>query len=94
MAHTRREALAELDPELLCADGLDDAIIGIVHRFGSEPVALYDKALVLKILMADGTSREDAEEHFSYNVIGAWVGERTPAYADLLPPPTKKREDI
>ena len=30
--------------------------------------------------MADGTSEEDALEHFSYNVQGSYVGERTPIF--------------
>ena len=28
----------------------------------------------------DGSSYEDAVEHFNFNVIGAWAGEGTPVY--------------
>ena len=45
------------------------------------PIALYDRYMCIEILMKeDGMSEEDAEEHFSYNVIGSYVGENTPAF--------------
>ena len=67
------------------ADGLNKAIIGTVERYGfSETVILYDKEKVIEILMADGIeSREEAEEYFYYNIVGAYVGEGTPAFATL-----------
>ena len=34
----------------------------------------------MEILMADGTSEEDALEHFNFNIIGGYVGERTPIF--------------
>ena len=79
-----RDILAEDDPELLFADGFDDAIIGITYRFGQEPVVLYDRGLVLESMMADGMTYEEAIEFFEFNIIGSWVGERTPAFADLI----------
>ena len=66
---------------LLIADGLNDAFIGIIMRFNVlEPVACYDYDRVIQVLMEDGTTEEEAIEYFEYNVIGAWVGERTPCY--------------
>ena len=88
--------LAEEDPDLLFLDGVDNALIGLMHRFGMEPVALYNRQKVIDILMYDFsqgkenvTDDEDgeldlwqmAEEHFEFNIIGAWVGDRTPAFA-------------
>jgi hypothetical protein len=78
-----REELAEDYPDLLFCDGLDEALIGVCHRFGQEPVALYDRGKIIEILMRDSMTWEEAEEYFGYNVIGAWVGDRTPAFADL-----------
>jgi hypothetical protein len=79
-----REGLAENYPDLLCCDGLDEALIGVAHRFGMEPVALYDRAKVIEVFMTrDGMTWEEAEEFFSFNVIGAWVGEMTPVFAEL-----------
>jgi len=68
----------------MTADGFDEAIVGIVERFGdSEAIILYDKEKVISILMKD-MPREDAEEYFYYNILGAYVGEGTPAFATLI----------
>lgn len=77
-----RESLGEEDPDLLFCDGFDEALIGVVTRFGIEPVAAYDREKIIEILMRDMT-RDEAEEFFSYNIIGGWVGERTPAFIEL-----------
>jgi len=75
----------ERDITLLLADGFDEAFIGIVQRFGMEdPIALYDRDKCIEILMErDGMTWEGAEEFFGFNVIGAWVGDETPAFATL-----------
>jgi hypothetical protein len=78
------ENLSEINPDALLADGFEDALIGYVERFGQPTVALYDREKCIGVLMKrDGMSREDAEEFFGFNVIGAWVGENTPAFATL-----------
>lgn len=75
--------------QTMTADGFDEAIIGTVERFGdSEAIILYDKEKVISILMKD-MPREDAEEYFYYNILGAYVGEGTPAFATLI----KDRKD-
>jgi len=79
-----RQYLADLDPDLLLADGFDDALLGYVQRF-NQTVALYDRAKCIEILMKrDEMSDEDAEEFFEFNVVGAFVGDYTPAFATLL----------
>jgi hypothetical protein len=67
-----------LDPPVF-----DRAIIGICHRFGMEPVVAYDRKKVIDILARD-MSREDAEEYFEFNTIGAWVGEQTPVFIEVI----------
>lgn len=82
-----REALknlAEFYGDLLVADGFDDAIIGIGERAGSSPVVCYDRSLCIQKLLDDGASLEEAEEHFEFNVIGAWVGEQTPIFITMI----------
>jgi hypothetical protein len=79
-----RDLLAEVDEEILCADGFDDAIIGYVERIGQPALALYDTHKCIQILMEDGLSEEEAWEHFQYNVQGSYVGEYTPAFATLF----------
>ena len=71
-----------LDSYLL-ADGFEEAFIGVIQRFNTH-CTLYDRAKCIKILMErDGMSEEEAEEYFEFNVVGAWVGEETPAFATL-----------
>ena len=61
-------------------DGLDEAFLGFAHRFSEAPIAAYDRARCIEIFISEGLSHEDAEEHFSYNVIGTWAGDRTPIF--------------
>ena len=66
------------------ADGFDEAIIGTVERCGqTEAVILYDKEKVIEKLMKD-MQFEDAVDYFEYNILGAYVGEGTPAFATLV----------
>ena len=76
--------LAELGS--LLADGFEDALVGYLGRFGQQaPIALYDESKCISILMErDGMTQDDAEEFFAVNVIGAWVGEKTPGFVFLL----------
>ena len=62
--------------------GFDDCIEGICVRFGQEPIIIYDLEKVLKKLMADGMTREEAEEFWGFNQVGAWWGPTTPAFLD------------
>ena len=82
-----REELAEScgDEEFLFADGLDDAIIGTVAIWAGntrQRVVLYDYEKCVEILMeGDEDRREEVEEFLEFNTLGAYVGEKTPAYA-------------
>ena len=62
----------------------DEAILGIAERFGMEPVVCYDRTRCIDILARD-MDREDAEEYFEFNTIGAWMGDRTPVFVDMRP---------
>lgn len=69
------------DGELMFADGLDDAIIGVGERCGQPAILVYSHKKVIDILMTrDGMSYEEATEFFDFNIAGAWVGERTPIW--------------
>jgi hypothetical protein len=66
---------------LLIADGLDHAFVGLMMRFNVlEPIACYDYDRVIEGYIEEGMTEEEAIEFFEFNVIGAWVGERTPCY--------------
>ena len=73
--------LTDINPEAMIWDGFDDAIVGIGYRCGMAPVVVYDRAKCIEVLMRDLASREDAEDYFSYNVEGCYVGEMTPIIA-------------
>ena len=59
-----------------------DAIIGVTVREGF-PIVVYDREKVIQVYIdRDGMSREDAEEFYSFNTEGAYVGPKTPIYVD------------
>jgi len=72
------------DESILLADGFDEAFIGIARQFGI-PFAVYDRAKCIEILTENGMHEDEAEEYFMFNVEGAYVGENTPAYLEILP---------
>jgi len=67
-------------------DGYDDAICGVAMRYGMNDVAAYDYDKVIGTMVKDGMTEEEAEEFFSFNQIGAWLGENTPVFVRMLPP--------
>jgi len=74
------------DDELLLADGLEQAFIGLVMRFNVlDPIACYDYDKVIASYIEDGMTEEEAVEFFEFNVIGAWAGERTPCFIRQMP---------
>jgi len=76
------EALA--GHEALLADGFEEALVGYAQRF-STVFALYDRQRCIDILVErDGMAHDEAEEFFEFNVVGAWVGEGTPAFATFF----------
>ena len=76
--------LKEIDEEILLADGFEDALIGYVQIF-SNTIALYDHEKCISILMKrDKIGRDEAVEYFDFNVTGAYVGDKTPAFATIL----------
>jgi hypothetical protein len=72
----------ENDVSCLFADGFDDAIIGLGSCFHSFKV-IYDKKKIIEILCQD-MNYEEAVEYFSFNIIGAYVGEETPVFLEDL----------
>ena len=73
------------DEEFMKADGLDDCIMGICHRFGEPLILAYDEEKVIKKLMKrDKMTRETALEFYTFNIIGAWVGKQTPVFIERI----------
>ena len=63
-------------------DGFDDAIIGRATRVDGIDVVAYDETKVIELLIAQGMTRDEAREYFSFNQAGAWVGDGTPIMVD------------
>jgi hypothetical protein len=69
------------DEDILKADGFDDAIIGIQI---SDMRLIYSVSKCLDILIEDMDSLSDAIEYLEFNVINAYVGEKTPIWCHDL----------
>jgi len=71
-------------------DEYEDAIIGVAHRFGAEPIVAYDYVKVLDLLaerFKEAGSEDphmDAVEWFDFNIINSWVGDKTPIFIQTL----------
>ena len=77
----RLELALQWEAELLflSEEEFDDAIIGVCERIGNEPVVAYDATKIVEIL-SRSMSEDEAYEYFEFNILGAYVGERTPAF--------------
>jgi hypothetical protein len=64
------------DESFLKADGFDEAIIGVDE---TSMRLIYSVSKCIQILCKD-MNEEDAMEYFSFNVSGAYVGEKTPIW--------------
>jgi len=69
------------DEQFLKADGLDDAIIGVDEK---SMVLIYSVSKCIDILSIEMNSVEGAIEYFSFNVSGAYMGEKTPIWCQDL----------
>ncbi len=67
------------DEDILKADGFDDAIIGVCEDFNAPIRLVYSVSKCLEILEQD-MNELDSLEYFTYNVSGAYVGDKTPIW--------------
>lgn len=68
------------DIEMTIADGFDDCILGIESQ--SEKV-IYSYNKCVKVLMErDNMTYIEAVEFMDYNVVGSYVGEKTPIWCN------------
>jgi hypothetical protein len=85
---TRQELVDQYgDEEVLFMDPpeiYDPCILGVCHQFGRPVVVAYDLDLVLQALVRMGMTQEEADEFWSFNQVGAWMGERTPVFVQKI----------
>tara|TARA_B100000212_G_scaffold206477_1_gene155782 strand:+ start:686 stop:967 length:282 start_codon:yes stop_codon:yes gene_type:complete len=78
------DEMIDMDPDILLLEPrekFDTALVGYVERCGQEAVACYDYEQVIESLKSDGEmTEEEAQEWFSFNILGSWVGVRTPCF--------------
>ena len=79
-----KEQLMEIlaEEECLTADGFEDALVGCTY--GANVVAVYDINKMIEVLVEEGMEYDDAVEFLDYNVVGAYVGEKTPQYINFV----------
>lgn len=65
--------------DILKADGLDRAIIGIEEH---SMRLIYSETKVIGILMEQGMTWEEAWEYYGFNIKDAYVGENTPIWCE------------
>jgi len=79
------EALRELNPDALMAEGLEAACIGYTVNHHHAHVAVYDiDACIDVLIQRDGMDYEEADEFLSFNTLGAYVGENTPLFIRMF----------
>lgn len=82
-----REQIAEIynDEELLyLPEEYDRALLGVVNMFDRSVVA-YGLEKVIEVLQDyHGMDRDGAEEFFSYNILGSYVGKKTPVFVEFF----------
>lgn len=76
----KQNILSEINEDAIVYDGIEDALVGWVERFGQPPIAIYDFDATIQCLMKQGMDEEDAMEWYSYNTLGSWVGDTTPCF--------------
>ena len=75
----------EWDTELLFLSEVefDEAILGVAERIGQGPVVAYDTTKLVEIL-SRSMSVDEAYEFFDYNILGAYVGDKTPLFITTM----------
>lgn len=66
--------------DILLADGLEEAFIGVSRSFAGAHVAVYDIDIIMQVLVKQGMTLEEAHEYFEFNTLGSYMGPHTPIY--------------
>lgn len=80
-----QEHVAEVNPDALYADGLEDDAIGYTLNTHGEHVVVYDYDKCVEAMVnRDGMTPEGADEFLGFNTLCAYVGHHGPLYVKVL----------
>lgn len=82
-----------MNEDLLKFKDFDEAIIGVCVTWHGKMLVeriVYNGKLIMDKLTSDGMSEEEASEYIDFNMLGAYVGDTTPA---IMWPATAKEID-
>lgn len=68
------------DDDILKADGFDESIIGICTK-SLRLIYSIEKCVEI-LIIRDGMSKREAMEYLDFNVIGSYMGEKTPIWCE------------
>jgi hypothetical protein len=78
---TTEYIIESLQEGTVVLDGLNDCIVGTTQNHLNEQVLVYSVDKILSVLeVRDSMEEECAMEYFSYNILGAYLGDTTPMY--------------
>jgi|TARA_R110000823_G_scaffold237572_2_gene363025 hypothetical protein len=73
-----------IDDDTLFADGFDSSIIGVASGFDSSRLVYDAEKMARTLVEEEDMSYEEAWEYLEFNTFGAWVGDKTPIYIELI----------
>lgn len=86
--------LDEMAEGAVLLDGLESAIVGVIEEFGNGPRVLYSKDAIIDILCRrDEMTEEEAEEFYSFNILGLHAGEQNAVFLTTKLLPFRNPED-
>ena len=75
------------DTALLLYDGLQNAFIGSIERYGQPPIACYSKRMVIATLIEDyELTEKEARDRYEFEYLLSNHGEATPCFLNDDPP--------
>jgi hypothetical protein len=80
-----KQFLADIDEEIVVADGLAHAFVGLAATANGTVAVYSTEKIVSNLMEKDMMDFDTAEEFMHFNIINAYVGERTPIFVDLVP---------
>lgn len=66
--------------QLVLWNGMDEALVGYVMNKDLEPIAVYSYSKAVEVFLDQGLEYVDAVEYLHFNLIDAYLGERTPLW--------------